>query len=114
MTDCRPVAPAWIKHEPCLGDIDYTWKNHTTADAGRCFQTASKPPQPSQTADASQGDWWGWQGTRGDRRRASLPDHLVGREWREGEERSKVVGAAIIGAAIGAFATWMMSKKSDP
>ena len=31
---------------------------------------------------------------------------------RDGNSTGKVVGAAIIGAAIGAFATWLMHKKS--
>ena len=31
---------------------------------------------------------------------------------RDGNSTGKVVGAAIIGAAIGAFATWMLSRKN--
>ena len=31
---------------------------------------------------------------------------------RDGSSTGKTVGAAIIGAAIGAFATWLMHKKS--
>ncbi len=33
---------------------------------------------------------------------------------RDGNQTGKFVGAAIIGAAIGALATWLMSKKSQP
>ena len=33
---------------------------------------------------------------------------------RDGNQTGKFIGAAIIGAAIGALATWLMTKKSEP